>query len=212
MILPNVILFPQAYLPLRIFEPRYRRMLQDALESHRMFCVALQQPARTREAPVAVAGLGLIRAAVERSDGTSNLILLGLARVELGEAVRSRPYRAYRFRVLASQSSDSLVIDALTARLLELVSDRLQQGQTIPLPAAETVKQLAELKAVVPLKPGVELLAHVNSPEQIADLVSWTLLSDPRQRQILLETLDLETRLKRLIQFLMTERQRPTNP
>ena len=47
MILPNIILFPQAMLPLHIFEPRYRQMLRDALDSHRMFSVALIKRERT---------------------------------------------------------------------------------------------------------------------------------------------------------------------
>ena len=41
MTLPNAILFPQALLPLYIFEPRYRAMLKDSLENQRMFAVAL---------------------------------------------------------------------------------------------------------------------------------------------------------------------------
>ena len=51
MTLPNVILFPQAMLPLYIFETRYRQMLADALGSHRMFSVATAKPGRVREAP-----------------------------------------------------------------------------------------------------------------------------------------------------------------
>ena len=55
------------------------------------------------------------------------------------------------------------------------------------------------------MKQGIEILAKINNPEQIADLVSGTLLSSPTQRQLLLETVDLETRLKHLIHFLMAE-------
>ena len=36
MTLPNATLFPQALLPLYIFEPRHRQMLADALHSNRM--------------------------------------------------------------------------------------------------------------------------------------------------------------------------------
>src|SRR6185436_17665412 len=90
MTLPNATLFPHALLPLYIFEPRYRQMLSDALRSHRMFAVAMQRPGNTRETPAPVAGLGLIRVAVKHGDGTSHLILQGLARVELGAAVRYR--------------------------------------------------------------------------------------------------------------------------
>src|SRR5216117_2606878 len=93
MTLPNAILFPQAMLPLYIFEPRYRKMLSDALNSHRMFSVAMQKPGRARETPCVVAGLGLIRASVARKDGTSNLVLQGITRVELAQTLRYKPYR-----------------------------------------------------------------------------------------------------------------------
>src|SRR5256886_16469437 len=88
MTLPNATLFPQALLPLYIFEPRYRQMLADALHSNRMFSVAMQKPGSTRESPSPVAGLGLIRVWVAHRDGTSHLCLQGVARVELEGTVR----------------------------------------------------------------------------------------------------------------------------
>src|SRR5438132_13531561 len=96
MTLPNATLFPQALLPLYIFEPRYRQMLADALHSNRMFSVAIQKPGSERETPSTVAGLGLIRVSVGHRDGTSHLILQALARVDLAETVRYRPYRVER--------------------------------------------------------------------------------------------------------------------
>src|SRR4029078_766182 len=98
MTLPNVTLFPQALLPLYIFEPRYRQMLADALHSNRMFAVAMQKPGNAREVPLPVAGLGLVRVSVRHRDGTSHLILQGLVRVELEEAVRYKPYRIHRIK------------------------------------------------------------------------------------------------------------------
>src|ERR1041384_8142520 len=44
MPLPGAVLFPHALLPLYIFEPRYRKMLEHALKQHRMFCVTLVKP------------------------------------------------------------------------------------------------------------------------------------------------------------------------
>src|SRR5246127_3583143 len=93
MTFPNATLFPQALLPLYIFEPRYRHMLADALHSNRMFAVAMQKPGATRETPSPVAGLGLIRVSVRHKDDTSHLILQGIARVKLEQAVRYKPYR-----------------------------------------------------------------------------------------------------------------------
>ena len=210
MTLPGAILFPQAMLPLYIFEPRYRRMLSDALGSHRMFSVAMQRPGRTRETPCSVAGLGLIRASVARKDGTSNLVLQGIARVELAETVRYRPYRVNRIRALKSTATDSVAVDALTVKVLELVSERLEQGFELPFHVLKKLGQLedldpADLPPDFALKQAIEILAKLNNPEQIADLVCGTLLSSPTERQLLLETVDLETRLKHLIHFLMAE-------
>ena len=210
MTLPSAILFPQAMLPLYIFEPRYQRMLSDALGSHRMFSVAMQKPGRTRETPCNVAGLGLIRASVARKDGTSNLVLQGIARVELAETVRYKPYRVNRIRALESTTTDSVAVDALTVKVLELVSERLEQGFELPL---HVLKKLGQMEDLDPndlppdflVKQGIETLAKRNNPDEIADLVSWTLLSSSQERQLLLETINLETRLKHLIHFLMAE-------
>src|ERR1041384_7355759 len=125
MTLPSATLFPQALLPLYIFEPRYRQMLADSLKSNRMFSVAMQKPGRTRETPYPVAGLGLIRVSVDHADGTSHLVLQGLIRIELKETVQYKPYRVQGIRPLHTKSQDSVVIDALLAKVHELVRHRL---------------------------------------------------------------------------------------
>src|SRR6185503_13169937 len=128
MTLPSATLFPQALLPLYIFEPRYRQMLADMLRTDRMFSVAMQQPGKQREAPCTVAGLGLIRVSVGHQDGTSHLILQGLARVELVDTVRVRPYRIASIRPLQPTANDNVIIDALVAKVQELVEERIHLG------------------------------------------------------------------------------------
>ncbi len=204
MILPSVNLFPHAILPLFIFEPRYRRMLQDALASHRMFCVAMQVPDAEVETPSPVAGIGLIRASVENPDGTSNMILQGVARVSLGRVMRRRPYRVHALKTLTSTSSDSDKVGALTLKVRELVGLRFEQGLPAPL------KFLGETAAAAgaaadPAGHILRSLGDITDASVLADLVSCTLLSDPRQRQVLLETVDVETRLRYLISFLNRE-------
>src|SRR6266850_5088781 len=110
MTLPSATLFPQALLPLYIFEPRYRKMLADTLKSERMFSVAMQKPGRSRETPCVVAGLGLIRVSVDHEDGTSHLILQGLTRVELGDPVQRKPYRIHTIRPLQAEPTDSIMV------------------------------------------------------------------------------------------------------
>src|SRR4029077_15583863 len=48
--LPNVVLFPNVFLPLHIFEPRYREMVADAAASDRMIGMVLLRPGGGRGA------------------------------------------------------------------------------------------------------------------------------------------------------------------
>src|SRR5437762_4544805 len=206
MTLPNATLFPQALLPLYIFEPRYRQMLADALHSNRMFSVAMQRPGNSRETPAPIAGLGLIRVSVGHNDGTSHLILQGLARVELKEAVRYKPYRIQRIRPLETPPCDNVKVDALVAKVRELLEERIQLGLPFPFPVMSPEK--AESNPAPPCFSPKEILHYLDSitdPEQAADLVSCAVLPGAAERQTILETVDVETRLRRLIQFLLAE-------
>jgi Lon protease-like protein len=206
MILPSVNLFPQAILPLFIFEPRYRRMLHDALRSHRMFCVAMQRPDAAEEAPTRVAGVGLIRASVENPDGTSNMILQGVARVSLGRLVRRRPYRVHAVQRLVPAAADSARIDALTLKIRELVGERFRKGLPEPLKFLGGGVSGDKQEARASVEHILKSLGEITDASMLADLVSCTLLADPRQRQVMLETIDIETRLRYLICFLLGQR------
>ena len=201
MTLSNVTLFPQALLPLYLFEPRYRRMLADALDSHRMFCVAMRKPGRQREMPVPVAGLGVIRVSVAHKDGTSHLILQGVARVALVETVRTRPYRVARIQPLATPPCDGVAADALLARVRELLQERFALGLPFPLMSQPHSAQPPKSFA----KQVLGYLDSIADPEQAVDLVSCAVIPDATERQAMLETVDLESRLRRLIQFMIQE-------
>src|SRR5512140_1667725 len=86
MTLPNTVFFPQALLPLHIFEPRYREMLRDVLASNRLFAIAHLDVARLEKADLveplhAIASVGIIRACQKGDHDTSNLLLQGICRV-----------------------------------------------------------------------------------------------------------------------------------
>ena len=204
MTLPNATLFPQALLPLYIFEPRYRRMLIDSLNTDRMFSVAMQKPGRTRETPSPIAGLGLIRVSVGHRDGTSHLVLQGIARVELAETIRYKPYRVQRIRPLESPPCNDVVVDALLAKVRELLEERVRLGLSFPSPIALKSKPI-EPAPGFSAEDVIEYLDKLTDPEQVADLVSCAVLTGPVERQTILETVNLESRLKRLIHFLMAE-------
>src|SRR5262245_14504851 len=210
MTLSRATLFPQALLPLYIFEPRYRQMLADMLRTDRMFSVAMQKPGKQNGTPCQVAGLGLIRVSVGHQDGTSHLILQGLARVELVKTLQTRPYRVAHIRPLQHAPAQSVVIDALVAKVHELVEDRIRIGPfPFPCSACSNVagpkKKGGSTPSQFSPKEILDYLESLEDADQLADLVSCALLPGGVERQTILETVNLEKRLRHLIHFLMEE-------
>jgi Lon protease-like protein len=101
--LPNVVLFPNALLPLQIFEPRYRKMTADVLEGERLIAMGLIRPeAMSTPQPLIheVMGLGKIIAHEKLKDGRYYLVLRGLARAKLLEEQQvDLPYRIGQFEI-----------------------------------------------------------------------------------------------------------------
>jgi Lon protease-like protein len=190
MPLPGALLFPRALLPLYIFEPRYRDMLEHALSHHRMLSVALIKPDRMEwkspEDFFHVAGVGLIRACVGRGDGTSNLILQGLERVRLTGFEQQAPFPIATIDTLESESSSSVETEALAAKVLELYSNLKQSGRQLP---AKVDRYLSDL----------------GDPEMLADLVASTFINDALRRQRVLEELSVNQRLRLVIRYLRDE-------
>jgi Lon protease-like protein len=191
MPLPNAILFPRVMLPLYIFEPRYKSMLADCLKSDRVFAVALLRAGWEKKGqsaqPYPVASVGVIRTCVARPDGTSNLILEGLTRVHILEYVKLRPYRVARIEPLESFEKElPPPRDDLVSAVAKLVKARAKFGNELP-------------KAVL------ESLLAVKSPDHLSDLVSYTLLEDCHQKQNMLETLDVNARLGKLVDLLQQQ-------
>lgn len=190
MPLSGVLLFPNALLPLHIFEPRFREMLAHALDDDRMLCVALVRPERERwrtsDDFFPVSTVGLIRACVERSDGTSDLILQGIRRVKFSDFEQEVPFPIARIKPLKTRTKLTVETDALAAKVLEFYARLKEAGRELP----EKIDRY---------------LNEMNDPEMLADLIAATFISDPARRQQLLEELDLNQRLRLLIQYLREE-------
>ncbi len=210
MTLPRVNLFPKAMMPLYIFEPRYRHMLADVLATHRMFSVAMQKPGRSQERPHAVAGLGLVRVSVARKDGTSDLFLEGITRVELAETIQYRPYRVQRIYPLKSTGAQGNQIGGLMEKILDLVNKFLGNEKNAALHGLKELWQSSEvhlegLGPDISFKDALRLMTKLTDASQVADMICCTLLPDPLERQTILETLDVQSRLRYVIRFLIAE-------
>jgi ATP-dependent Lon protease len=183
MTLPNTAFFPQALMPLRIFEPRYRQMLRDVLATNRLFAVAglnadqLYDPGKF-EPPHRVATVGIIRACQKNDDGTSQLLLQGICRVEVVSIIGDDPYRRIRIRALASQpgatEDENQSLKRELVRLLNLKRKLAAAGSS----------EIATF------------LKTVDDPEAFVDIAAFSLCDDVQLKQRLLETLNVHRRLE----------------
>ncbi|MHC4796242.1 MAG: LON peptidase substrate-binding domain-containing protein, partial [Planctomycetota bacterium] len=97
--LPNVVLFPGATLPLHIFEPRYRIMVNDALQTEAMIAMALLHPGYeasyyTNYAKIhPVVGAGQIQEHIQVADGRYFIRIQGICRARVLQEYHDAEYR-----------------------------------------------------------------------------------------------------------------------
>jgi Lon protease-like protein len=136
ILLTNAVTFPHGILPLHIFEPRYRKMLDEALESDSMICVANLQAEETStisDCVSKVGFIGLIRVSEKQDDGRSNLILHSVSRVEFLSWDSDTEYPRANIKPISNVSepvtdSTELLIESLrdaTSRFLEQFSEQM---------------------------------------------------------------------------------------
>ncbi len=156
--LSEVLLVPGAFLPLHIFEQRYREMVADAMLGDRMIAIALPLPGHTTDEedapPVhAICGLGRIVQHRPYADGRCDIVLAGLTRMEIEREIASaKPYRT----VTGTPVHEVLTVDeSLIARAHALL-DRIhglseeERAQAGELPLARVV-DLVALRLPIPV-------------------------------------------------------------
>jgi Lon protease-like protein len=155
-----------------------------------MFCVAPMKPGLS-EAHSAddfhhVVGLGLVRACVGHGDGTSHLVLQGLARVRITDFLQETPFRLAEIQELASLPVDEQFGEDLIAVLLKTCAHLRARG--VPVPEALD-----------------QHLAHIEDLAVLSDVIAYTFLRDPERRRAVFEELHVARRTQLLIRHLLEE-------
>jgi ATP-dependent Lon protease len=170
--------------------------LRWSLENDRVFSIALQKPGaidtRSPDDFFHIAGLGLIRASVEREDGTSHLMLQGLCRARFTGFSQTDPFFIAKIEPLPTAGAGSSVVAAIQAGL----------------PVAEEVRGLCHRLRERKPKAATDVdawLGSVDDPDVLADSAAHAFLREAMQRQRILEEPDLQNRLLLLARYLRAE-------
>jgi len=186
--LPQLVLFPEAVLPLHVFEPRYRAMLRDCLASHGALAIAQLVPGEDehgRPAIAEISGGGVIIEHQPLPDGRANIVIVGQARLRLEELEPDDlPYRRARATILSD----------LVHPVAE--HDRAALVSAATMFASEVQKHDASFAFTMPT---------TAETGRLADLCAYQLVVDAAARQAILEELDPRARVAKVIHQLAAQ-------
>jgi Lon protease-like protein len=184
--LPNVVLFPNVFLPLHIFEPRYRQMIGDALQGDRIIGMVLLRPGHEGDheghPPIYDTGCSGLITHVERlEDGRYNLVLRGLEKFTI-QSEEPPDSRLYRTAVISP------------------VDDGLRDGER------DELRQLRGtlLKLLTPMITGAiqARLPDAMPDEDLVNALAQYLAFDPQEKLALLQQQGPLARCRAMVELL----------
>ena len=198
-------LFPAVRVPLFIFEPRYRQMTEAALAGERVIgmctVVPTGRPGMQGDPQLHPIGcLGLIDAAKQRPDGTWDIAVEGISRFEIQSELdkpEGRLFREAHVRVLEEEVASADIVAQLRTR----VHDRYRELLGLLAPQAVEEFEAQDFDSI---------------PDDVyANTVSLSLDVDPIEKQSLLESAGVPSRLERVLtvlEFKIAETSTPNSP
>jgi Lon protease-like protein len=188
--LPNVVFFPFTYLPLHIFEPRYREMVEDAASTGECIGMVLLRDGWEDHyddtPPIFELGcVGRLVCVNPLSDGRYNIVLKGLRRCTYLEQTVDTSYRQAKVNLLSSQEGEELDT-TLRGPLMKSAERYLQSQKAQDLCQIITSGKLSDQTLVNSLSAGLDftpvekqfLLESENLPQharRLTDLIRFKL-------------------------------------
>lgn len=198
--LPNLVMFPHVMQALHVYEPRYRAMLEEAIEDDRLIALGVLAPGWEQHyegRPTLRSTACLCRVATHQRtpEGTYNVLLLGVRRLRL---IRELPPKKL-FRVVESEIIDDTPHDDVPPTTAAALQQRL----------------LAAFKQAMPKIPDAyeqldQLLGSQITLGMLADIVAYTIDLNLEWKMRLLAECDVLKRTELLLEAIATRP--PTGP
>ena len=162
--LPNVVLFANVFLPLHIFEPRYREMVADSLAGDRIIGMTLLQPGyeadyEGRPAVYPIGCAGVITHAEQLHDGRFNIVLRGLEKFRITGEETDKGYRVAHVTALpdAVPEGDRAELRRQRQRLEAVLIAAIERGGAEPkfppaVPDEDLINSLAQYLELQPVE------------------------------------------------------------
>ncbi|TXI18691.1 MAG: endopeptidase La [Nitrosomonas sp.] len=183
----NVVLFPHVLMPITVGRVRSVAAIEFALQSKAPIGIVLQKDA-TIDNPgfETLCNIGTVANVVRHvasEDGTHLVICQGIERFKIEEIIEGFPFIAARIQRIQESTETATQIEALALQLRERTVEILSLLPGIP----------AEL---------AHALQTTRAPSHLADITASLLDTEISEKQMLLETIDIEERLQKVLQIL----------
>ena len=186
--LRNSVLFPGSIIPIDVGRRKSVRLVEDAISKERpVIGILTQKDARTEDPHEKdMYGVGCaarILKVIKLAKDNFSVILQGVSRVQVEGFEGTEPFISARVQPIPDPTSSDVELDALVMNLKDI--------------AKRVVKLMPEL----PKEAGA-LVDSVTEPGHLADLITSNLELEVSEKQEVLETFDLKSRMRKVLQFL----------
>ena len=196
----NTVLFPQARLPLQIFEPRYREMIDRCLAEDLAFGVVLIQEGDEVGAPATPHDIGTIARIVDvarLADGRMNINVAGITRFKLLERSTERAYLTGRIQLLPDEDVDLAKTERTARRTAQLFKEYVAALHSIAEGENDETKEEVQLpKDPTVLSYSIAASLPISLSDKQTLLVTPTTIQRLRRETVFLER---ELQLLRLV-------------
>lgn len=186
----DTVVFPRMLTPLFVGRKISLLALEAALTENSQIVVVTQRDAEIEDPnPEDLYTVGtevVVGRMLKMPDGSNNVLVQGIHRVEILDYVQEKPYPKVKIRRLFEENEKSLSSEALMRAVLALFEKCVQLSRNVPDDAYVAAM-------------------NIDDPGWLADMVTSVMDFDIEQRQQILDTIDPPTRLQQLSIMLAQE-------
>jgi ATP-dependent Lon protease len=185
----DAVLFPNMVIPIMVKTEKYVPMIEEVVQKGEKIVVAMMGDEEKEAAKSAgFRHVGTLASVVKLNKGDEGTVAVvqGISRVMITEITSFEPYYRGKVEKLATLEKSGKRMDALKMNLLKSFRELVDASPYLPDELLQISRQIAD-------------------PVTLADMIASYLNVDRHKRQEILEILDIEERLEKLILFLNEE-------
>lgn len=184
----DVVMFPKMVLPLIVMQKESIQLIDEAMSKNRLIGAITAKASEPQNLYKpddlhAIGATAVILKMAKADEDKAQLLLQGIGRFQVKEFIAESPYLQARIQILESDVTKDKEIEALMANLVNQYQRIVELSTGLPPEIAAMAKSLDE-------------------PDILADMITSTINSTTKEKQEILETVEVRERLKKVTRLV----------